>query len=70
MSETTTEFTQATFEEFETVRRSGVCNMFDRSCVAEAANVRGFDNLVVALIDRKTYSRLLTAFSAWKEAQQ
>jgi hypothetical protein len=70
MNETDTEFTQKTFEQFETVRSTGICNMLDRSCVAGVADSRGFSDLVVALIDRKTYSRLLTAFSAWKATQE
>jgi hypothetical protein len=64
------EFTEETFEEFETVRASGACNMLDRSCVGAQAEARNLLKLESATWDRRTYSRLLTAFSAWKEAQE
>ena len=65
-------FTDDVFESFEEVRASGLCNMWDRRCVQEAAE--GLVDPECALFaicdDGKTYSRLLMAFGACKRRQQ
>ena len=52
-------------EQYEAVRRSGLCNMFDRYCVTGAACAMGFDDL--ADLDRKGYTALLQNFGALME---
>jgi len=49
-------------EQYEAVRKSGVCNMFDFCCVVGTASTMGFDAL--AELDRKDYVKLLSNFSS------
>ena len=47
-------------EQYEAVRRSGLCNMFDRYCVTGAACAMGFDDL--ADLDKKKYILLIANY--------
>lgn len=50
-------------QQYEIVRKSGVCNMFDMTCVATACNILEFQELQEVIEDRKSYSTLLRNFS-------
>jgi len=54
--------TKSVIQDYETIRSSGVCNMFDRHCVANAANRMGFKELEHVAEDRAAYSYLLQNF--------
>jgi len=54
--------TKTVVQGYETVRASGACNMFDRFCVARAADMMGFKGLAGVAKDRAAYSYLLQNF--------
>lgn len=56
-------FTKEVMQQYETVRKSGVCNMFDMTCVAYACDMLEFQDLLEVVEDRKSYSTLLMNFS-------
>jgi hypothetical protein len=54
--------TKAVVQGYETIRCSGVCNMFDRTLVARAADMMGCRGLAKVAEDRAAYSYLLQNF--------
>jgi hypothetical protein len=60
--------TKAVVQDYETIRRSGICNMFDITYVAQAATMMGFKELAKVAKDRAAYSYLLQNFG-WLIAQ-
>ena len=46
-------------EQFEEVRASGLCNMHDRRCVREYAEIAQFDELLAVTRSRDEYGALL-----------
>jgi len=50
-------------QQYEIVRKSGVCNMFDMTCIAEVCSALEFQDLLEITEDRKSYSTLLRNFS-------
>ena len=50
-------------QQYEIVRKSGVCNMFDMTCIAEVCNSLDYQDLLEVAEDRKSYSTLLRNFS-------
>lgn len=46
-------------EQFEEIRSSGECNMYDRKCVAEVADDMEFYDLCLVASDRREYGKLL-----------
>lgn len=59
----------------EDVRSGGACNMFDSRCVAQMAEIVCDDGDAMLFVTEKADKRrgfgaLLTAFSAWRQAQE
>jgi len=54
-------FSREEIAQYEDVRRQGVCNMLDRSCVKRLARARGHMALV-CLIEAGRYGELLSAY--------
>ena len=50
-------------QQYEIVRKSGICNMFDMTCIAEVCSTLEFQDLLEITEDRKSYSTLLMNFS-------
>ena len=50
-------------QQYEIVRKSGICNMLDMTCVATACNSLDYQELQEVVEDRKSYSTLLRNFS-------
>ena len=46
-------------EQFEEVRASGLCNMYDRRCVRQYAEIAGLDELLAVTRNREEYGKLL-----------
>ena len=49
-------------QEYEDLRRSGLCNMFDLGCVVEAADGIGWNALLEVAENRSAYLTLLRNF--------
>lgn len=60
-------FTKEVMQQYETVRKSGVCNMFDMTCVAEACDMLEFQDLLEVVEDRGKYTMLLMNFGKLME---
>ena len=56
--------TKEVMQQYEEVRQSGACNMLDVTCVAQYAELAGFNELLVIVRSRKEYSKLLQNFSS------
>ena len=50
-------------QQYEIVRKSGICNMFDMTCVARLCSALEFQDLLEITEDRKRYFTLLMNFS-------
>ena len=55
--------TEEVMQQYEVVRKSGICNMFDMTCVAEVCSALEFQDLLEITEDRKRYFTLLMNFS-------
>lgn len=61
-------------EQFNEIRNSGECNMFDANCVMQLANERGFYELInychpKGRLDLERYAEVTEAFGAWMESK-
>lgn len=52
-----------TMDQYEKIRQSGACNMFDRACVAVAAYEKGYLDLAAVALYEDSYKALLMNFS-------
>lgn len=57
------EITKEAMDQYEKVRRSGICNMYDLNCVGQVAKKLKFKELAMITNNTKTYSDLLQNFS-------
>ncbi|MEW6613965.1 MAG: DUF5049 domain-containing protein [Thermodesulfobacteriota bacterium] len=57
------EITKEAMEQYEKVRASGICNMFDMNCVATVSKKLKFKELYKIVQSRKEYGNLLENFS-------
>ena len=56
--------TKEVMQQYEEVRQSGLCNMFDITCVKQYCEIAGSDELLAVVRSRKEYSKLLQNFSS------
>ncbi len=56
-------FSKEVIEQYEKVRESGICNMFDRGCVIRVSGKLGFVDLKDVGNNQKEYGELLQNYS-------